>query len=112
MSDFSDFINYMELVDLQLTGGKFTWKKWDRHVIDARLDRFLISEVWDEGFRNIRQFVVHKSNHSPLMLQCGNWDPVKFYFKFENWCYRHRSSMKELRTGRIPLFVVEDQTTF
>jgi len=50
MSDFSDFINYMELVDLQLTVGKFTSNKGDRHVIDARLDMFLILEEWDEGF--------------------------------------------------------------
>lgn len=78
MSDFSDFITYMELVDLELTVGKFSRNKGDRHVIDARLDRFLILEELDEGFRNIRQFVVHKvtSDHSTLMLQCGNWDPV------------------------------------
>lgn len=34
MSDFSDFITYMELVDLELTVGKFSRNKGDRHVID------------------------------------------------------------------------------
>lgn len=26
-----------------------------------------------------------KSDHSPIMLQSGSWEPVKVYFKFENW---------------------------
>lgn len=47
----------------------------------------MVSEEWDEGFRNIKQSIMHRviSDHSPLMLQCGNWEPVKSYFKFENW---------------------------
>lgn len=47
----------MELVDLHLAGGKYTWKKGDRNVIGARLHRFLISKEWDEGFRNWRRFM-------------------------------------------------------
>lgn len=57
------------------------------NVIAARLDRFLISMDCNESFRNIKQSIHHRvtSDHSHVMLQCGNWDPVKFYFKFENW---------------------------
>ncbi|XP_070041457.1 uncharacterized protein [Nicotiana tomentosiformis] len=87
MAEFTEFIEDMGLVDLKLLGGKFTWKKGVNHNIAARLVRFLISEEWDEGFRNIKQPIMYKvtSDHSPLMLQCGNWEPVKSYFKFENW---------------------------
>nr|XP_009767855.1 PREDICTED: uncharacterized protein LOC104218933 [Nicotiana sylvestris]XP_016468821.1 PREDICTED: uncharacterized protein LOC107791296 [Nicotiana tabacum] len=53
MKDFTDFIEDMELVDMQLAGGNYTWRKSDNHNIAARLDRFL--------------------------------DPIKSYFKFENW---------------------------
>lgn len=44
MSDFSEFIVDMELVDPDLYGGKYTWKKGDNHTIASRLDRFLFSE--------------------------------------------------------------------
>lgn len=43
MTEFSEFIEDMELVDLHLAGGTYTWMKGDRHDIAARLDRFLIS---------------------------------------------------------------------
>ncbi|XP_019242211.1 PREDICTED: uncharacterized protein LOC109222297 [Nicotiana attenuata] len=87
MLDFSEFINDKGLADIHLMGGRFTWKKGVDHNIAARLDRFLVSEEWDEGFRNINQSILHRvtSDHSPLLLQSGNWEPVKSYFKFENW---------------------------
>jgi len=25
------------------------------------------------------------SDHNPVMLQCGDWEQRKAYFKFENW---------------------------
>ncbi|CAN4114263.1 unnamed protein product [Withania somnifera] len=71
MSNFSEFIEDMELVDPELTGGKYTWTK----------------KEWDSSFRKIRQSILQRvtSDHTPLMLQCGEWDTTKSYFKFENW---------------------------
>lgn len=54
ITDFSDFIEDMELMDLDIAGGKFTRKRGDRQDSAARTDRFLISEEWDANFRNIR----------------------------------------------------------
>ncbi|WMV13351.1 hypothetical protein MTR67_006736 [Solanum verrucosum] len=90
MEDFSDFIEDMELQDLPLTGGSFTWRKWrkgDRQDIAARLDRFLISEEWEVSFRKIKQSILPRvtSDHNPLLLECGNWEKQTSYFKFENW---------------------------
>ncbi|WMV46022.1 hypothetical protein MTR67_039407 [Solanum verrucosum] len=67
MMDFSEFIEDMELVDLQLAGNKYTWKKGEGHDVAARLDRFLISEAWENSFRNIKQSVLHRvtSDQSP-----------------------------------------------
>lgn len=74
MFDFSEFIEDMELEDLQLSGGRFTWKKGERHDIAARIDRFLISEEWVAAFKNIKQSILYRvtSDHSPLLLECGN----------------------------------------
>ncbi|WMV15422.1 hypothetical protein MTR67_008807 [Solanum verrucosum] len=87
MTDLSDFIEAMSLLDLQLAGGRYTWRKGDKHDIAARLDRFLVSDEWNGGFKNIKQSILQKvtSDHSPILLQCGNWEPVRSYFKFESW---------------------------
>lgn len=87
MKDFSKFIEEMDLIDLPLSGGNFTWARGNRHEISSRLDRFLISSEWDEEFRNIKQSMLPRitSDHIPIELQCGNWEPNRSYFKFENW---------------------------
>lgn len=50
MTDFYEFIDDMGLLDPHLVGGKYTWRKGNRHDIAARLNRFLVSYEWDEGF--------------------------------------------------------------
>ena len=81
MTDFSEFIEDMELVDLDLKEEKYTWKKGDSHNSAARFDRILISNEMDDSFRYIKQYVLH----TPIMLQCGEWKASKSYFKFKNW---------------------------
>lgn len=63
----------MELMNLDLKGGKYTGRKGDRHDTAARLDKILISDDLDSCFRNIKQRVVHKvtSDHSPIILHVG-----------------------------------------
>lgn len=87
MTDLSNFIEDLGLLDPHLVGGKYIWRKEDRHDTTSRLDRLFLSDEWDEVFRNIKQTVLHKvtSDHNPIMLQSGNWKPVRSYFKFENW---------------------------
>ncbi|WMV34480.1 hypothetical protein MTR67_027865 [Solanum verrucosum] len=87
MTDFTDFIEDAELVDIQLAGDVFTWKKGEGHDPAARLDRFLISEEWENTFKNIKQSTLQRviSDHCPLILECGNWERPNSYFKFENW---------------------------
>lgn len=87
MNDFSECIEDTALLDVQLAGSNFTWRKGEGHDIAARLDRFLISEEWEISFRNIKQSVLHKftSDHCPIVLECGNWERTISFFKFENW---------------------------
>ncbi|WMV48294.1 hypothetical protein MTR67_041679 [Solanum verrucosum] len=85
MTDFSRWIEDMELHDPCLKGGSFTWFRGPNHQSAARLDRFLYSTEWEEQFRNIRQQImpIVISDHCPIMLQCGDWEQRKPYFKFE-----------------------------
>ncbi|KAG5619929.1 hypothetical protein H5410_005147 [Solanum commersonii] len=99
MTDLSEFIEDMELIDLDLAGGEFTWRKGERHSTAARLDRFMISEDWDTKFRNIKQSILQRivSDHSPLMLQCGEWGSTKSYFKFKNWWLTTEAKLRALK---------------
>ncbi|WMV11645.1 hypothetical protein MTR67_005030 [Solanum verrucosum] len=87
MTDFSKWIDEMELHDPHLCGGNFTWFRGPNHHSAARLDRFLYSVEWEEFFKNIKQMVMPRvtSDHCPILLQCGDWGKQKPYFKFENW---------------------------
>ncbi|KAM3218172.1 hypothetical protein P3L10_022702 [Capsicum annuum] len=87
MIDFSDFIKDVELVDPELASDTFSWRREERHKSAARLDKFLISEEQETSFRNIKQSTLHRvtSDHSPLILECRNWEKSNSYFKFENW---------------------------
>ncbi|KAG5594744.1 hypothetical protein H5410_035976 [Solanum commersonii] len=87
MYDLSDFIEDMSLQDPHLIGSKYTWRKGESYDVAARLDRFLFSEEWNEEFKNIKQTTLQKvtSDHTPILLQSGNWEPRRSYFKFENW---------------------------
>jgi len=87
MIEFSDFIEDMNLIDLQLQDGNYTWFKGDNHDTASRIDRFLLSEEWDDCFSNIKQSPLQRlaSDHIPLALQGGSWIKKKNYFKFENW---------------------------
>lgn len=59
MKEFSEFIEDMDLVDLQLAGGNYMWRKGDRHFIVARLDICFVSVDWNDGFRNVKQLMIH-----------------------------------------------------
>ncbi|WMV17215.1 hypothetical protein MTR67_010600 [Solanum verrucosum] len=54
MIEFSDFIEDMNLIDLQLQDGSYTWFKGDNQDTASRIDRFLLSEEWDDCFSNIK----------------------------------------------------------
>lgn len=47
MSDFSDWINDMELADYPLFLGSFTWRS-DNDGSASRIDRFFCSSHWEE----------------------------------------------------------------
>ncbi|CAN4128235.1 unnamed protein product [Withania somnifera] len=85
--EFSDFIEDMCLIDLQLEDAKYTLFKGDNHEAASRIDRILISDEWDECFNNLKQMPLQRitSDHSPIVIQGGSWNRKNRYFKCENW---------------------------
>jgi endonuclease/exonuclease/phosphatase family metal-dependent hydrolase len=75
---FSRFIDNTFLVDMLLSGRKFTWYKGD-DITMSRLDRFLLSDEWRLSWPNCTQAAQLRgiSDHCPLILLANedNWGP-------------------------------------
>ena len=54
MRRFSEVIEDLELKDLPMVGGPFTWSEGVNNQSFSRLDRFLLNEGWDSHFGDAR----------------------------------------------------------
>lgn len=86
MERFLEFIDDNELVDLLLSGSKYTWSNNQETVAMSRIDRFLIFKEWEEHFADGIQIAMPRGllDHRPIKLNYErvNWGPR--LFKFEN----------------------------
>ena len=83
MRKFSQVIDELELKDLPLQGGSYTWKGGLNNQRMARLVR----DEWEVHFGGVRQSLLPKplSDHHPILLEGGGC-PVRgpLPFRFEN----------------------------
>lgn len=81
MEEFNEFIEDLDLIDLPLTGRKYTWHRSNGSCM-SRIDRFLISEEWASQWDEVVQWGQHRtvSYHCPLVLKptTSNWGPKPF----------------------------------
>ncbi|XP_028099816.1 uncharacterized protein LOC114299300 [Camellia sinensis] len=79
---FSAFTDELNLVDLPLQGGNFTWSN-GHHM--SRIDRFLVTSGWEEHFSEVVQSCLPRpvSDHWPILLDSGGVrsGPTPFWFK-------------------------------
>ncbi|KAL6320089.1 hypothetical protein AAG906_004598 [Vitis piasezkii] len=70
MRRFSEIIEDLELRDLPLQGGSFTWRDDLNNQSHSRLDRFLVSDEWEGHFTGVVQCVLPKPilDHFPILL--------------------------------------------
>jgi exonuclease III len=98
---FNSIINTYELIDLGMTGGKFTWSNKQNNPTLERLDRYLVSKSWEDIFP---MALVSKkprklSDHNPLILSMNTIQHKKeLSFKFEMAWLKHQDFF---RTGPI-----------
>ena len=69
MRRFSEVIDDLELVDLSLLGGNFTWSGGSHNHYQARLDRFLVSQDWLDHVGKVEQLKLPKPtlDHAPIL---------------------------------------------
>jgi hypothetical protein len=85
MTDFSDFIFSLRLMDIPLEGGKFTWSNNRETPTMSQIDRFLYSGEWEDRYPTVVQKRLPKvlSDHFPIILESGKFMRGKWPFRFE-----------------------------
>ncbi|XP_026431387.1 uncharacterized protein LOC113328521 [Papaver somniferum] len=85
MTQFNDFIEHHNLVDLPLKGARFTWSNGQSNPVMCRLDRFLITPCFETHFPLISQLARARptSDHIPILLDISDpsWGPCPFRFE-------------------------------
>ena len=86
MRGFSQVTDELELKDIPMQGGLFTWKGGPNNGSMARLDRFLITKEWDCRFGKVTQKILPRPifDHSPMLLEGGKWLNCPSPSRFEN----------------------------
>ena len=86
MRRFSEVIDELDLVDLPLLRGKFTWSGGLHYQNLAHLDHFLTSQDWLDHVGTVAQLKLSRptSDHGPILLECGKIRRGKTPFRFEN----------------------------
>ena len=86
MRRFSEVIDELELRDLPLQGGPFTWSGGLNSQTMSRIDRFLVTEDWESYFNGVVQCTLSRpvSDHFPILLDGGGVRRGHVPFRFEN----------------------------
>ncbi|RVX03362.1 hypothetical protein CK203_019838 [Vitis vinifera] len=100
MRRFSEVLDELALRDLPLQGGPYTWSGGLNGQSRSRLDRFLISEDWENHFSGVSQCTLPRpvSDHSPILLDGGGVRRGPIPFRFENMWLKEEG-FKELLKG-------------
>ncbi|WKA06292.1 hypothetical protein VitviT2T_024196 [Vitis vinifera] len=100
MRRFSEVIDDLDLRDLPLQGGPFTWSGGLNNQTMSRLDRFLVSEDWESHFNGVVQSTLPRpvSDHFPILLDGGGVRRGPVPFRFENMWLKEEG-FKDLLKG-------------
>lgn len=98
MRRFSNVIEDLELRDMPMSGGHFTWSGGLNNNLHSRLDRFFITENWETLCNGVHQKLLLRpvSDHHPILLEGGRMRGGPTPFRFENMWLKERGFKKQL----------------
>ena len=85
MRRFSDILNDLDLRDLPLQGGPYTWSGGLNDSAMSRLDRFLVTDDWESHCNKVTQRRLPRPvfDHFPIMLDSDGVRTGPVPFRFE-----------------------------
>lgn len=89
---FNSIIASYELIDLQLSGGKYTWSNNQTDATLEKLDRFLVTKDWEALFPRVIVYKLPReiSDHNPIILSSKDDQPLRnLMFRFELSWVKH-----------------------
>ena len=100
MRRFSEVLDELALRDLPLQGEPYMWSGGLNGQSRSRLDRFLISEDWENHFSAVSQCTLPRPvfDHFPILLDGGGVRRGPIPFRFENMWLKEEG-FKELLKG-------------
>ena len=86
MRRFAQVVDELELLDLPLQGGVFSWSGGRNNQSWARLDRYLVTQNWLDKFYGVVQSRLLRptSDRFPILLKGGGLRRGPSPFRFEN----------------------------
>jgi hypothetical protein len=73
-------------MEMEMTGGKFTWSNNQPNPTLGKLDRYLMSKQWEDIFPSVKinKLPREVSDHNPLILMTDTQIPLRHLgFRFE-----------------------------
>ncbi|GFY80587.1 hypothetical protein Acr_01g0003960 [Actinidia rufa] len=104
MADFNNFIDDMEVMDLQLLGRNFTWSNNQEGEKWSRIDRFLLNFVWQRR-NNTNTFLVNDEHiEDPKLVKKAVFNHFKSLYEEEMAIFMEEKAI--VLWGRIVLIKV------